>query len=153
VRRQRERQPRRISRETGEGATAQLDLDWRLVYRAVEPAADRLARRRAEGGHIDADLGDRAQRRAQHSEAAAGHAGLDRSMLCEFTWGVAAALQRELQRLRTAIDVIGNAQPAQQQAHVDFTGVQVELRRGHIAAQVELGARAERRACELAVDR
>ncbi len=109
--------------------------------------------RRTDDRFGDADLGDRALRRAPHGDAAADQARLERRVPGELAQGVAVSEQREVQRVRVTIDVLGDAQHPQQRADVDPAGGQIEPRLGHLAAQVERDLPRERRAGDRACDR
>ena len=105
---------------------------------------------RADARLVDADLGDRALRRAEHGEAAAVHPRVDGRVPDPLAQAAAAPPHAEPKGLRVSFDVLGDTQPAQQRADVDGAGGQIEVRHGWLGLQVQLDACRERRAGDLA---
>ena len=83
--------------------------DWSKC--AVQTHAHGLARGRFDEGLAHQDLGDRAVRRAQHREAAAGQLRLERRARGQLAKRVAASAHRELQTVRPPFDVLGQPSP------------------------------------------
>ena len=130
-----------------------FDPDRGLVDLAVEPGPHRLARLRADACLVDADLGDRALRRAAHGEAAAVHPRVDGRVADPLAQAAAVPQHAELEGLRVSVDVLGDTQPAQQRADVDGAGGQIEARHGLRGQQVQLDPGRERRTGDPARDR